>query len=202
MERTDNYQLQAQGAMRYFLRYDQTELIRKLKLQADEHYLYTKMLARPYRISRATGQIQRLEETWVDANTHGEVMTLLDLVCDSRPDRYISGRWKNMLSFGRAFHTNLGEAQRDPFAEAIQANPEGFRRACAALLGGDAPGGDMAYAIELFDGLCIAIQFWEGDEEFAPRVRFLWDENAGMYLKYETMWFAIGMLKTRILELM
>ena len=58
----------------------------------------------------------------------------------------------------------------------------------------------MAFALELFDGLKIAIQFWEGDEEFAPRVRYLWDSNALMYLKYETMWFAIGMMQRRILQ--
>ena len=48
----------------------------------------------------------------------------------------------------------------------------------------------------------IAIQFWEGDEEFPPRVRWLWEENALMYLKYETMWFFLGLLRSRIRERM
>lgn len=200
MKRVDNYQLQAQGARRYFLRYDQQMLTEKLKLKADGEYLYAEMLCKPYRISRTTGDIQRLEGEWVDANTHAEVMTLLDLVCDSRPDRYLSFRWRNMQSFGQMFHQNLLEDQKDPFAEAIQADQEGFRRACAALHAESAPGGDMAFAIELFDALRIAVQFWEGDEEFSPRVRFLWDENALMYLKYETMYFAVNLLKKRILD--
>jgi hypothetical protein len=46
--------------------------------------------------------------------------------------------------------------------------------------------------------LTVAIQFWEGDDEFPPRVRWLWDENALMYLKYETMWFALGLLRSTL----
>ena len=62
------------------------------------------------------------------------------------------------------------------------------------------PGADIGYGIELFDGLRIGIQFWHGDEEFLPRVRYLWDENATQYLRYETMHFAIGLLRQRIGE--
>lgn len=201
MPRVDNYLVQAQQAKQSFLRYDQEELIRKLKLSFDEDYLYVTMLCKLYRIHRKTGDLERREEHWVDANTHAEVMTILDLVCDSSPDRFLSCRWQNMQSFGLMFHQNLAE-QKNPFAEAIQENPEGFRKACMALNGEAMSGADMAYAIELFEGLRICIQFWEGDEEFLPRVRYLWDENALMYLKYETMYFAVGLLAQRIRERM
>lgn len=201
MEREGNYQIQARQARAYFLRYDQQRLIKKLNLQWDDNYLYTAMLCNQYRIDRKNGDLQRLEgETWVDANTFSEVMVLLDLVCDSREDRWLTGRWQNMQSFGLMFHRNLLEDAKDPFAQAIQENMEGFRRVCREMKGVTIPGGDISYAIELFDGLRIGILFWEGDEEFAPRVRILWDENALMYIKYETMHFAVGMLKQRILD--
>jgi hypothetical protein len=202
MERVDNYRLQVEGAKKYFLRYDQEKLIDKLKLQSDGDYLYTEMLCKLYRIHRRTGTVERLEETWVQTNDHGEVMTLLDLVCDSREDRFISGRWQNMTNFGRVFHRGLMEDQADPFAKAIQADMPAFRRACEALRGIPGPGGDISYALPVFDGLKIAIQFWEGDEEFQPRIRWLWEENALMYLKYETMWFFLGLLRSRIRNLM
>ena len=54
--------------------------------------------------------------------------------------------------------------------------------------------------MELFDGLKIGILFWHGDEEFAPRLRWLWDANAGMYIRYETMYFAVGLLRKRLTE--
>ena len=202
MERKDNYALQVQYAKQYFLTYDQQKLIDKLALKADDAYLYATMFSREYRICRKTGDLEALvENTWQDANTHGEFMTLMDLICDSREDRYIAGRFKNMGGFGKLFHSGMLES-RDPFADYIQKNREAFRTACEALGGTPEKIGDISYAIEVFDGLCICIRFWEQDEDFPPQVVWFWDENALMYLKYETMWFAIGMIKQRILEQM
>lgn len=203
MERRDNYQIQAQNAKRYFLGYDQEILIRKLGLQSDDRYLYTEVLCQLHRINRQTGDIQRQDgEAWVAADSHAEVMTLLDLVCDSREDRHISGRWKQMQAFGLMFHQNLLEDGVDAFAQLLEKDPEGAARACEALRGVPMRGGDISCALELFDGLRVWLQFWAGDEEFPARIRWLWDENALMYLKYETMYFAVGMLRRRIRELM
>ena len=49
-----------------------------------------------------------------------------------------------------------------------------------------------------FEDLRIAVQFWHGDEEFSPRLRFLWDAAADQYLRYETMYYALGLLRTRL----
>ena len=203
MERVDNYQIQTQQAKKRFLSYDQQKLIEKLKLRYDAEFLYVKMLCKPYRLNRTSGDLESWDGTdWQDSNTFGEVLTLLDLVCDSREGRYLSCRWKNMQSFGLMFHQNLLEKERDPWADRFQQDPEGLRKACLALGGQPLPQGDVAYAIELFDGLPIALQFWEGDEEFPPRLRFLWDENALMYIKYETMYYAVNLLMDRIKALM
>ena len=124
-------------------------------------------------------------------------MTLLDLICDSRENRFISGRFKNMADFGHAFHQNLLE-ERDPNAELFQSRPEDFRKACVALGGKPLSTGDIAYSIEVFDGLPLLVQLWFGDEEFPASLRFLWDENALMYLKYETMYYARELLLERL----
>lgn len=200
MERTDNYARQAMQAKQGFLRYDQQKIIDKLGLAFDDAFLYPVLLGQTYRVSRTTADMERRVGTaWVDANTHEEVMTLLDLLCDSREDRCLSGKWKNMASFGLMFHQNLLENARDPWAEKFQNHPEAFRRACLTLGGRELPTGDIAYAIEVFDGLEIAVQLWFGDEEFPPNLRWLWDENATMYLKYETMFYARSLL-LRLLE--
>lgn len=201
MPRTNNYLIQAAQAKERFLTYDQKLLAEKFSLDYDRDYLYMDFLSRRYRLSRKTGDLQFREgERWCDGNSFEEVMTLLDLLCDSREDRWISGAWQNMQSFGLQFHQNLLEEPRDPVAERIHRDPEWFCRACEALGARKIPGGDYGYAAELFDGLEIGILFWHGDEEFAPRLRWLWDANAKMYLRYETMYFAVGLLKRRLLE--
>ena len=198
MARTDNYLKQAAQAKAYFLTYDQEALIRKLNLAYDEDYLYPVFFSQTYRLSRKTGDLERREKTgWEEANTHGEVMTLLDLICDSREDRFVSGKWKDMAQFGHAFHQNLLE-ERDPLAERCQEKPQVFRRWCEALGGKSVPTGDIAYSIEVFDGLPLMIQLWFGDEDFPAGLRLLWVENALMYLKYETMYFAREVLLSRL----
>lgn len=200
MKNVDNYRLQVEGAKKYFLRYDQQKLIEKLNLTFDEGFLYTRMLSKDYRIHRESGRVERLDGHWTETNAHGEVMTLLDLVCDSREDRYPARRWQNMSNFSAVFHRSLMEDQTDSLALFIQDNQPAFCRACQSLGGEPGPGGDISFSIPFFEELRIAIQFWEGDEEFNPRIRWLWDENALMYLKYETMWFALGMIRSRIRE--
>lgn len=201
MERVDNYAIQAGQAKQRFLTYDQDALVRKLKLRRDEDYLYTALFGSAYRLNRATGDVQRQDgEIWADANTYEEVMTLLDLICDSREDRYVSGRWKDMADFGRVFHRNLLESGKDPWALRFDADPEGLRRGCLALGGKPFPQGDVAYVLEVFDGLPLVVQLWQSDEEFPPRLRLLWDANAHMYIRYETMYFAKGLLLRRLSE--
>ena len=203
MERVNNYAIQVQQAKLHFATYDQEAIIAKLKLRYDETYLYATMLSETYRIHRKTGDIDRKTEAgWVDANSFGEVMVLLDLVCDSREDRFLTGKWKSLTDFGLMFHRSLLEGKSDPWADSFETNPESFRKACLSLGGKPFPKGDIAYAIELFDGLPILIQLWFGDEEFPACLRFLWDENALMYLKYETMHFAKGMLLQKLEERM
>ena len=181
--------------------YDQQKLIRKFDLQFDEQYLYVNLLCKQYRIDRVTGDLQRRDgAVWNDGNTYEEVMTLLDLLCDSRDDRCLAHTWQNMQTFGLQFHQNLLEERRDPTAERVDRNPQLLHRAAKALGAEAIAGGDIGYAFELFDGLKIGLLFWHGDDEFLPRIRYLWDANAKQYIRYETMYFAVDLLLRRIRE--
>lgn len=198
MEKRDNYRTQANQAKARFLTYDLDALIRKCGLETDSQYIYVNFLCKLYRIDKTTGDFRwRDGDLWQDGNSHAEVLTLLDLICDSRPDRYIAGRWQSMESFGHMFHREHLDA-KDPMAGFIDGHPEAFRRACEALGAAPLEGGDMGYGVPLFEGLRIGLRFWHGDEEFDPRLRYVWDENAGMYLRYETMFYAVGLLNRRL----
>ena len=201
MARTNNYLIQAQQAKARFLTYDQEKLIRKFGLRSDTEFIYVNLLCQQYRISRTTGDLQKqTAQRWQDGNTYEEVMTLLDLLCDSRDDRSLSHSWQNMQSFGLQFHRNLLEEERDPFAALIDKNPAILHAAAKTLGAETIRGGDYGYAFELFDGLSIGLLFWHSDEEFLPRVRYLWDANAKQYIRYETMHFAVSLLRRRIRE--
>ena len=197
----NNYDIQVAQAKKHFLSYDQQELIGRCCLRYDEDYFYITFLGSPYRISRKTGDMQRQEDgRWVKGDSFGEVMTILDWLCDSRPDRYPTGRWINVVSHGHYFHSNLQEEGEDPLATAFDKAPEKFHKACLALGGQKHQSADISYTLELLDGLQILVQFWHGDEEFPPRLRFLWDENVLRYIRYETTWYAIGMLVKKLKE--
>lgn len=201
MARESNYEIQARQAKKRFLTWDMEALAEKFHLQRDETYLYLRFACCPYRISRKTGDVSRLADgVWVDGNRFEEVMTLLDLLCDSQPGRYLALRWKSMEAFGNHVHRTLLEEAADPAAVYFGEHVEEFRRACQALGGQKLPQGDAAYAFDLFDGLPMAVQLWLGDEEFPTQLRILWDENAKMYLKYETMYYAKDLMLGRIRE--
>ena len=201
MERTNNYLIQAQQAKKRFLTYDQQKLINKFNLQADGQYLYMTLLRKAYRLCRATGDLERcVNGIWEDANTFEELLTLLDLLCDSRDDRFLTHRWQNMQTFGMQFHQNLLEERKDPVAMRFDHDPDYLHRAAKELGATVISGGDIGYAFDLFDGLQIGLLFWHGDEEFLPRIRYLWDENAKQYLRYETMYYAVNLLRRRIKE--
>ena len=194
----DNYKIQAQQAKQRFLTYDQQELISRCRLHHDENYFYITFLHDPYRICRRTGDMERKKAgEWVDANSFAEVMTILDWLCDSRAGRYITGRWIN-ITHSHYFHRSLQEEKADPDAMLFDQHPADFAKACQALGGEAVAGADIAYAIELLDGLRVLVQLWHSDEEFPANLRFLWDENATKYIRYETTWYALGLLLNRI----
>lgn len=200
MSHRDNYALAAENAKKIFLSYDQQALIEKFALSFDDAYLYTSFLGAPYRIERLTGNLERRKGgAWVDGNSFDEVLSIFDLLCDSKETRMPSHVFQSMASFGLQFHQNLTES-RDPLAEFAQSNPDAFRARLLALGGRETKGADMAFVLPVFDTLDMAVHFWFGDEEFAPSLRILWDANALQYIRYETMYYCIGCLRTRIQE--
>ena len=119
----DNYKIQFQNAQKFFLTYDQEKLIQKFRLKADENFLYMTMYGSPYRLCRRTGNLEKYKEGWIDANTFGEVMTLLDILCDSREDRHLTGKWMSTQMFGKYFHSGLLEPAFDKLADSFDKQP-------------------------------------------------------------------------------
>lgn len=200
MSHRDNYAIAAENAKKIFLSYDQQALIEKFALSFDDAYLYTSFLGAPYRIERLTGNLERQKDgVWVDGNSFDEVLSIFDLLCDSKDTRHPSHVFQSMASFGLQFHQNLTES-RDPLADFAQRVPDTFRDRLLALGGRETKGADLAFVLPVFDSLELCLHFWFADEEFAPSLRILWDANALQYIRYETMYYCIGCLRARLEE--
>lgn len=202
MQRQNNYELQAAQARKLFCAHELTQLIRVHQLRADEQYLYLRLLSEDYRVSRSSGRIERkLAAQWVRADSFHETLTIFDLLCTQTAGRHAAGEWKTTLDFGAHVHRGLLEQQPPEALELeFDQHPQRLHTACARLGGTPLPGAEISYALPFFEQLRVAVQFWHGDEEFAPRLRFLWDANADAYLRYETMYYAMDLIKARLRE--
>ena len=200
MERRNNYAIQAEQARKLFCAHDLDAVARAHGLRTDADFLYLHLLSEDYRVSRSSGHIARREgEAWLPADGFDETLTIFDLLCDAKPGRHAAGTWKTTLDFGGQVHRGLLENEKPDALELLyDKDPARLRAACETLGGEALPGADVSYALPFFEDLRIAVQFWHGDEEFSPRLRFLWDAAADQYLRYETMYYALSLLRTRL----
>ena len=60
---------------------------------------------------------------------------------------------------------------------------------------------DVCSRIPILPFFPVIFQFWEGDEEFAPKIMILWDKKALDFMHFETLYYVIGLLLQRLAEL-
>ena len=198
LPKRDNYAIQAEAARLRFLTYDQSAMAE----ERDDSFLYLTFCGCDYRICRNSGHIFRKNaEDWISADSHGEVLTIFDYLCDARPGRAPSGEFVSMASLGGHVHRELAGVC-GPLEQAIDADPDRFRRACLALGGRESGGGDLSFELLLFPDLPIRLRFWHSDEDFGPTLDILWDRSTLDFLRYETTWYAAGVLRQRLREIM
>lgn len=200
--RPNNYVIMEQQARERFMTYDQAEIIRKVPVKFDESYLYLPVLDTTCRVSRETGHVTWLKNgQWCPSPRQHDTLTVFDYLCDAAPDRSLSGEWRSHAALGSHVHGNLTE-KATPLETIIDQKPYQFIRVCQGLGGIPFPHCDIGFTLNLFPDLPITLQFWHSDEEFPPQLRFLWDTNTTSYIRYETTYYALGLIQARLLTLM
>lgn len=200
MNRKDNYAITAEEARKRFLTYDLSKIISKTPLTQDGEYLYLPVLDRTCRISKTTGKMAwSSPDGWEETAAFNDVLTIFDYLCDSKENRRPTGEMKSMASFGKLFHSSLLEdAEPTELEKTIDKHPVLFQTACQKLGGIPFPTGDLAYTFRFFPDLPMTVQFWHADEDFPPQLRYLWDSATGDFIRYETMYYALGILRQRL----
>lgn len=206
--RISNYDITRDKMEKKFLEYDQQKMTNKFGLEYDDDYIYITFIARQYRVGRKTGRVEWSEDGFKSA-VHGgfnESMTIFDVLCCSRDDCRISGKFTsiNMLK-GVAQTQHLGEGLNQGAADSFSGRIGALRSALLRLGGEPSPvktSADVDFTLYPFTFLPIEFRFWDADDEFPASMSILVDENILQYMHYETIYYMIGHLLERISELM
>ena len=197
----DNYDLQVDVAKRIFLQYDQQQLIRKFRLDADAQYIYVTYLNTPCRISRETGSIEeQLRGQWQECRDYSTVMTIYDLICYHKGETapVLFGQW---CTVGNFVVTGVTQMDTWKYAAYFSGRLAELKAACEKLGGIVQPamaGADLTCLFPVTPFFPVLLQFWEGDEEFSPKLLILWDRNADSFLHFETTFYLQGDLLSRL----
>lgn len=200
-----NYEIMRDRMQEKFLEYDQNHMIEKFHLKQDADYLYLKFVGRMYRIHRKSGKVEWSEDGFISCTAAGynEAMSIFDVLCDSRDDCRLSGRFCSINRLrGTVQSAGPGGTIFSQQALYFDGKAEQVARACQALGGIKEAVGDVSYRLYAFEFLPVVFQFWNSDDEFPAELKFMWDENILDYIHYETAFFIMSHILFRIKEQM
>lgn len=199
----DNYDLQVDTGKRIFLEYDQKLMIRKFRLDADTQYIYLTYLNTPCRICRCSGGIEeQICGQWRECRDFSTVMTVYDLLCYHKGEASpaLSHQWCTVGTF-----VVTGVTQTDTFTKKCATLFDGRLddlKAAVQKLGGvlqpPVAGADLTCYFPVTPFFPVLLQFWQGDDEFEPKLMLLWDRNTNSFLHFETTFYLQGDLLERL----
>ena len=203
---TSNYDLQVDIGRRIFMEYDQQLLIRKFALAADENWIYLTYLNIPCRISRSDGRIEEQNGQWQECRDFSTVMTIYDLLCYSEGPNMpeLIHQWCTVGTFVVTGVTNTETFTRR-YAANFLGQVDALKSACTRMGGVFQPriaGADITCLIPVTPFFPVLLQFWDGDEEFPPKLLLLWDRNTDRFLHFETTFYLQGDLLSRLAQYM
>ena len=200
-----NYDLQVDIAKRIFMEYDHKRLIRKFGLEADDSWIYLTYLNIPCRISRENGCIEEfIDAGWRECRSYDTVMTIYDILCYHKGDvaPALSEQW---CTVGNFIVTGITQAEgfARKYAKLFDGHLAQFKAACEQMGGEILPrmaGADLTCRFWATLFFPVLLQFWEGDEDFPPKLMLLWDSNTPSFLHFETTFYLQGDLLERLMR--
>jgi hypothetical protein len=157
-----------------------------------------------YRIIPEKKKIVRVEsdDRMVEEELH-PFFTLMVLV-------YLTGakeikpehRWvsEKDLKGGSNFFQGSHSLQVGELEDLYGKDPEAFLKAGRRLGGTEIFYGDKAFALDVFPGIPLAYLLWQGNEEFPPRIRVLFDSTIQLHLPLDVIWCMVAETSHRLVE--
>ncbi len=199
-----NYEITKHETAKLFLKYDMHEIITKLNIPNDADYLYITMFGVDYRVSRASGLVEGTRNKFANCYEadYNEAMTVYDILGYSKTGAHPSGEYINMRSLSsiQGSGKGLGDEIFGEEGTFFDGKETQLAKALEALGGVKYGKGDVSAKIPGFLGLDFLLQFWSGDDEFAPVLQVFTDKNILDYMHFETVWYAVSCLLRRVTE--
>ena len=172
----------------------------------NEEYLYLKYVGTEYRINRRDGAIEYVADgEWKDCKEYTMVMTIYDFLCCSGQEILppLTGQWQPVGRFVTAGSSPSTDSFVEKYARAFSGKVEEVKQACTCLGGKQTErlaGADLTFEMPVLPDFSVLLQFWDGDEEFLPKILLLWDKVSLSYLHFETTYYLQGDLLKTILQ--
>lgn len=176
-------------ARKQFLRLDRKEMARRsgALYMAEQDCLQVSYLGSVYTVS-AGGQVTLAGAPQRAVPYNDRTLILQYLVQSSGlPPR---GRWLSFLELpdGPHHYEPLKIDAMQPLARAFAGRLEQLDAAAHALGGRPISMGDRAFSFAALPKICLAVVFWDGDDEFPARSNILYDAVAPAHLTTAALW--------------
>ena len=194
-----NYEILAEEARKRFSSMDMQEVRQRTGIEPQDGAFRLELLGRVYSVSAADGTVTCDDGT---SAGHNIPMILYDLLGYSEKGASPSGNYTQVQNLARVVSTvkYAGQGMHDRNAQSMDGREEELRAACEALGGTPWGKGDVSYMIPLYRGLQFVFSFWNSDDEFPASASVLFDSNSLKYMHYETLWYCLGHIFSRIKE--
>ena len=199
-KRESNYEIMKHRMQAQFAAHDMDAICREWELEQEGGMPFLTLLGRRYQIDRHSGAILWAQDGHLREADYNVSMTLFDIL--TRPRQSASGEMAPVSALSPIHTATAG--QGGFFAQAarrFEHRCEALSAACEGLGGIPYGKGDVAYMMPVFRDLRIAVQFWDGDDEFPQQLSFLCDRNILRFMHFETMMFLLVHLSERLAEL-
>ena len=197
--RNSNYELLAEEARKRFASMDMREIVQRTGNPLEEGLFRITFLGREYTVSSESGKVMQADGTPAD---HSISMILYDLLGYSEQGAHPSGQYTQVQNLAKVVSSvkYAGQGMYDRHAQRMDGRDRQLISACEVLGGTPWGKGDVSYIIPLYRDLRLVFSFWNSDDEFAASASVLFDSNSLQYMHYETLWYCLGHIFSRIEE--